>query len=368
MDGHVEGTWTELEQLRAREELDGEQERNQVIPAAAAQRPTKIVALGGGTGLPTVLKGLARKADPRPGEPGIEITAVVAMADDGGSSGRLRRTRGMLPPGDVRNCLVALAGGKSALSELFQFRFSGKKGLAGHAVGNLLIAALTELKGDFLEAVRVSGRMLGAKGQVLPSTLAPVQLVAHLDDNSRLVGERFLSRAAGRVKRVSLYPSLPPPVEGLIDAIHEADLITLGPGSLYSSVMPNLLVDGVAQALQQTRALKVLVANLMTQPGETEGMNGTEHVKAVIDHVGPVVDVVLVNATAPSDELLEQYGKNGSVPVSFDRRKLLDLGVIPERARTATLRRSRSGHRPRPGHRSRKKGQVTVPCDPPSNI
>lgn len=331
MDGHVEGTWTEQE-LRRREELEAEAERNQVIPAVAPQRPTRIVALGGGTGLPTVLRGLARRAEPKLGNPGVNITAVVAMADDGGSSGRLRRTRGMLPPGDVRNCLVALAGGKSALSELFQFRFSGKKGLAGHAVGNLLIAALAELKGDFLEAVRVSGRLLGAKGQVLPSTLAPVQLVAHLDDNSKLVGERFLSRAKGRVKRVSLYPALPPPVEGLIEAIHEADLITLGPGSLYSSVLPNLLVDGVAKALKETRALKVLVSNLMTQPGETEGMTGGEHVRAVLEHVGPVVDVVLFNASRPSDDLLEKYAKKGSVPVTFDRRALLDLGVIPVEA------------------------------------
>lgn len=315
--------------LRARAELEAEAERNRIVPAHVPQRPTKIVALGGGTGLPVVLKGLAKRAAPRRDEPGVDITAVVAMADDGGSSGRLRRSRGMLPPGDVRNCLVALAGGKTALSELFQFRFGGEKGLAGHAVGNLLLAALTELKGDFLEAVKVSARMLGAKGQVLPSTLAPVQLVAHLDDNTKLVGERFLSRVKGRVRKVSLYPAMPPPVEGVIEAINDADLITLGPGSLYSSVLPNLLVDGVAKALKETRALKVMVANLMTQPGETDGMSGIDHVKAVIEHVGPVVDVVLFNATPPSPELLEKYAKKGSAPVLADRRKLLDLGVIP---------------------------------------
>lgn len=315
--------------LRSRAEAEEEAERNEVIPAPVPQRPTRIVALGGGTGLPVVLKGLAKRALPRDGEPGVNITAVVAMADDGGSSGRLRRTRGMVPPGDVRNCLVALAGGKSALSELFQFRFGGQKGLAGHAVGNLLLAALTELKGDFLEAVKVSATMLGSHGQVLPSTLAPVQLVAHLDDNTKLVGERFLSSVKGRVRKVSLYPAMPPPVEGVIEAIREADLITLGPGSLYSSVLPNLLVDGVAKALRETRALKVMVANLMTQPGETDGMSGIDHVKAIIEHVGPVVDVVLFNATKPAPELLEKYEGQGSVPVTCDRRKVLDLGVIP---------------------------------------
>ncbi|MGZ3460989.1 MAG: gluconeogenesis factor YvcK family protein, partial [Archangium sp.] len=268
-------------------------------------RPTRIVAMGGGTGLPMVLRGLARRAEPKLGEPGLDITAVVAMSDDGGSSGRLRRTRGALPPGDVRNCLVALAGGKgtSALSEVFQYRFAGKRGLAGHAVGNLLIAALAELKGDFLEAVRVSGELLGVKGRVLPSTTSPVQLVAQMEDATEVVGESNISRAQGRIRKVLLSPRSPPPVDGILEAIHTADLIAIGPGSLYSSVMPNLLVDGVAQALCETRALKVMVANLMTQPGETDGMDCLDHVRAVRDHVGPVVDVVLVNCAKPSPEL-----------------------------------------------------------------
>ena len=212
-------------------------------------RPTRIVAMGGGTGLPMVLKGLARRAAPRLDEPGLDITAVVAMSDDGGSSGRLRRTRGVLPPGDVRNCLVALAEGKGPLSEVFQYRFAGKKGLAGHAVGNLLIAALAELKGDFLEAVRVSGTLLGAKGKVLPSTLAPVELVARMDDATEVVGESNICRARGRIRQVRLSPQAPAPVDGLIQAIRDADFIVLGPGSLYSSLLPNLLVDGVAQTV-----------------------------------------------------------------------------------------------------------------------
>jgi uncharacterized cofD-like protein len=306
------------------------QERNQLLEPLA--RPTRIVAMGGGTGLPMVLRGLARRAEKRPGDPGVEITAVVTMSDDGGSSGRLRRARGVLPPGDVRNCLVALAGGKSALAEVFQYRFGGAKGLAGHAVGNLLIAALAELKGDFLEAVRVSGEMLGARGRVLPCTLAPVQLVAQMEDATEIVGERNIVRAAGRVRRVSLSPRSPPPSEGLLEAIYGADLIAIGPGSLYSSVLPNLLVDGVAQALRESRALKVMVANLMTQPGETDGMDCLDHVRAVIDHVGPVLDAVLINGSPPCDEAIRRYAHKGAYVVPCNRRDIISAGVVPVEA------------------------------------
>jgi uncharacterized cofD-like protein len=297
-------------------------------------RPTRIVAMGGGTGLPMVLRGLSRRTAPRVGEPGLELTAVVAMSDDGGSSGRLRRTRGALPPGDVRNCLVALAGGKghSALNEVFQYRFAGRRGLAGHAVGNLLIAALAELKGDFLEAVRLSGELLGARGTVLPSTVAPVQLVAQLEDATEVVGESNICRAHGRIRRVSLSPRAPPPSEGLLESLYAADLIVIGPGSLYSSVMPNLLVEGVAKALCETRALKVMVANLMTQPGETDGMDCLAHVRAVIEHVGPVLDAVLLNGTLPSEEAVRRYAARGSHPVRVDRRALITAGVIPVEA------------------------------------
>jgi len=310
-----------------------EWERNELALRFEEERPTRLVCIGGGTGLPVVLKGLARRALPKPGDPGLDITAIVAMSDDGGSSGRLRRDFGVLPPGDVRNCLVALSGAKNELAELFQYRFDGAKGLAGHAVGNLLIAALTELKGgNFLEAVRLSGRMLGSRGEVLPSTLSPVQLVAKMRDGSTVVGERNIARSGRRVERVSLSPQSPPPSEGTLEAIRQADLIAIGPGSLYSSVLPNLLVGGVAQALSETRALKVLIANLMTQPGETDGMDCLEHVRAVQEHVGPVVDVVLVNGAEPQPELREWYRARGSQPVTVDRRKLIEAGVIPVEA------------------------------------
>jgi uncharacterized cofD-like protein len=262
----------------------------------------------------------------------VDLTAVVAMSDDGGSSGRLRRLRGGLPPGDVRNCLVALAGRKTVLRRLFQYRFDGARGIGGHAVGNLLLAALAELRGDFMEAIEVSERLLDARGRVLPCTLAPTQLVAELEDSSRIVGERNISRARSRVRRISLAPQLPPPSAGVIDALREADLITIGPGSLYSSVLPNLLVDGVAQALRETRALKVLVSNLMTQPGETEGMDCVDHTRAVVEHVGPVLDVVLLNARSPSPELIARYAEKGQHPVAVDRRRLIELGVIPVEA------------------------------------
>ncbi len=226
----------------------------------------------------------------------MELTAVVAMSDDGGSSGRLRRTRGLLPPGDLRNCLVALAGSRGPLADVLQHRFGGRGSLAGHALGNLLLAALAEMHGDFLEAIRSAARLLDARGTVLPSTLDPVQLVAELEDGRRLVGEHHLTRLGARVRRVFLHPLRPAPAEGVLEAIASADLVTLGPGSLYSSVLPNLLVDGVSEALRTTRARRVLVANLMTEPGETGGMTAVDHVRAVLEHAGPVVDVALLNS------------------------------------------------------------------------
>jgi uncharacterized cofD-like protein len=324
-DAPLGGSLLDRERLR-------ERERNELMPRLVEQRPTRIVCIGGGTGLPVVLKGLAAKALPRRGDPGLDITAIVAVSDDGGSSGKLRRSRGILPPGDIRNCLVALAGGDRELSRIFQYRFAGAKGLAGHPVGNLLIAALAELKGDFLEAVRLSAKLLKVRGTVLPSTLAPVELVARMVDGSEVVGERNIARAGRRVARVSLSPQSPPPTEGMLKAIRDADLIAIGPGSLYSSLLPNLLVEGVAQALRETRALKVLISNLMTQPGETDGMDCLEHVRAVFTHVGPGVDVVLANCAPLSQELVEWYRTYGGQPVKVDRRALIEFGVIPVEA------------------------------------
>lgn len=301
-------------------------------PRPGLARPLRVVALGGGTGLPVVLRGLARHARPRLGRRGVELTAVVAMSDDGGSSGRLRRTRGLLPPGDVRNCLVALSGSRGPLADVLQHRFGGRGSLAGHPLGNLLLAALTEMHGDFLEAIRSASRLLDARGTVLPSTVAPVRLVAELEDGRRLVGERHLTRVGARVRRVSLHPTRPAPAEGVLEAIASADLVTLGPGSLYSSVLPNLLVDGVAEALQTTRARRVLVANLMTEPGETGGMAAVDHVRAVLEHAGPVVDVALLNSAPLGAPRLERYARTGAEPVRTDRGRIQALGVVPVEA------------------------------------
>jgi uncharacterized cofD-like protein len=197
------------------------------------------------------------------------------------------------------------------------------------AVGNLLLAALSELKGDFLEAVHAAARLLKSRGHVLPSTLEPVHLVAHLEDGAVLVGEQRIVRSGRRIARVSLSPSAPPPTRGVLEALQQARLITLGPGSLYSSLMPNLLVEGVAQALASSRALKVLVLNLMTQPGETDGMSGAEHVRAVLEHAGPVIDAVLFNTRAPEPGALQRYREQGSQLVQGEPQGLARMGLRP---------------------------------------
>jgi len=323
-------------EARAEQDWTGLSSGGQHAIAAPAQleavAPTslRLVCFGGGTGLPTVLRGLCRTTGNARHLP--SITAIVAMSDDGGSSGRLRRSRGSLPPGDVRRCLIALGRGNRELSRVFQYRFSGKSGLAGHAVGNLVITAMAELKGSFLEAVKASAEMLGVQGTVLPCTLSPVDLVAYKADDTCVVGERNIARLPGRVLKVHLHPKAPQPADCVLDAIEAADLICIGPGSLYSSVLPNLLVDGVVGALKRARAIKVLIANLMTQPGETDGMDCADHVKAIIEHVGPAIDAVLVNTAPLPAEALERYARRSSFPVSFDRRAVLKIGVIPVEA------------------------------------
>jgi len=315
-----------LVELRDEERLRRQTSANRLVRPV---RRLKVVCIGGGTGLPVVLRGLSRRVLTRAGEERLALTAVVAMSDDGGSSGRLRRHLGALPPGDVRNCLVALAGHDSKLRGLLQHRLSGSRALSGHAVGNLMLAGLAELTGDFVEGVRVLGELLGARGTVLPSTLERVRLTAVKDGGVQIQGERNLCRTPGAVRRVSLIPTAPMPSPGLIEAIRDADLVTIGPGSLFSSALPNLLVEGVAKALQETSALRVLVANLMTQPGETDDMDCAAHVRAITSHVGPVLDAVLVNAAPIPHSLLLDYAVKGSVPVTVDRRAVLEAGVAP---------------------------------------
>jgi uncharacterized cofD-like protein len=258
------------------------------------EKGPRIVVVGGGTGLSTLLRGLKDYTH--------NITAVVSVADDGGSSGRLRRETGILPPGDIRNCLASLSNDEAMLSQLFQYRFpAGYADLEGHSFGNLFISALAEITGSFEEAVAESGRVLSVHGRVLPSTLHNVRLLAdvslpHLVSQVRVEGESRIPEMPGRVRHVWLEPSTPPAFPDAIRAILSADLIVMGPGSLYTSILPNLLVPDIAQAIRASRGLRIMVCNVATQPGETDGFSCKDHLTAIEDHIGlDLFDVVVVN-------------------------------------------------------------------------
>jgi len=248
------------------------------------------VAVGGGTGLPIVLRCLLTR--------GFETTAVVTMADDGGSSGRLREALGILPPGDVRNCLVALAEPDNELARVFQYRLGGTDDFPGHAIGNLVIAALTDLKGGFAEAVEAAGRLLGARGRVLPSTLADVVL-SGVDAAGRMVtGQANVARAEGPIARVTLASGRAPGYAPVLEALRQADVIVIGPGSLFTSVLPNFLVDGVTDAVRESGARVVYICNVATLAGETNGMDPVDHVAALVRHgLDGLIDVALIDAS-----------------------------------------------------------------------
>src|SRR5271155_1333641 len=232
--------------------------------SASQNMPLRIVSIGGGNGLSTLLRGLKRYA--RAAEGNLDITAVVTVTDDGGSSGRLRREFDVLPPGDIRNCMVALSEDETLLSRLFQYRFSNGRGLKGHSFGNLFLTAMTHLTGDFGHAVKLSAEVLAVLGHIYPSTAANVVLEATLEDGSKISGETRISRSKSRIQKIELRPRRPKPLSETLKAIAEADLITLGPGSLFTSVIPNLLVDGISDAIAQAPALKAYFVNLMSQP------------------------------------------------------------------------------------------------------
>lgn len=263
------------------------------------ERGPRVVAIGGGHGLSTLLRGL--KAHTR------NLTAVVTVADDGGSSGRLRESLGILPPGDIRNCLAALSNDEALLTQLFQYRFSGAPELEGHSFGNLFISALTEITGSFEEAIAESGRALSVSGRVLPSTLHDVRLVAdvrlpHVVNEVRVAGESKIPEMAGRVRRVWLEPNNPPAFPPVLQSILGADLIVIGPGSLYTSLLPNLLVPDLLAAIHASRAIKVFVCNIATQAGETDSYSCYDHARAVEEHIGEdLFDVVLCNENYEGD-------------------------------------------------------------------
>ena len=291
-----------------------------------ALRPHRVVALGGGTGLPAVLRGLRHLV--LDGED-FDLTAVVAMSDDGGSSGRLRRSRGLPPPGDVRNCLVALSAEEDLLAGLFQHRYEGESELGGHTLGNLILAALAEQTGSFLKAVEISSRVLRTVGRILPVTLEDVRLVASLHDGSRVVGESAIGSSRRRISRVALEPETARPTPGAVSAISNADLVVIGPGSLFTSVLPNLVLQDVARALRETRAVRVLVGNLVSERGAASGIQIEDHLRIVEDHAaGKVIDALLVNEGSIDAETLERYEAEGAAPLRLGEKTIQDRHVV----------------------------------------
>ncbi len=296
----------------------------------------KVVSLGGGTGLSCLLRGLKHRLleppvlEPPVREPWISnLTAVVTVTDDGGSSGRLRNELKVLPPGDIRNCMVALATDESLLADLFQFRFAGSGDLRDHSFGNLFLTALTAVTGDFLRAIRVSSDVLAIRGRIYPSTLHDVHLEAVTAGGGRVRGESTISRSADRILRVGLTPSKCRPVPAVLEAIREADIVTLGPGSLFTSLIPNLLVKGLARALKKSPAMKVYVGNLMTQPGETAGFNTLDHLEAMRNHAGlEFIDAVILNSTPVPRAVLKRYRREGAVPVARNAARLRQSGYL----------------------------------------
>jgi uncharacterized cofD-like protein len=287
--------------------------------------PLRIVAIGGGTGLSTVLHGLKRYAkEPRE----VEITAIATVTDDGGSSGRLRRDFDVLPPGDIRNCMVALSEDEALLSKLFQYRFSEGRGLKGHSFGNLFLTALTNLTGDFVGAIKLSSEVLASLGRIYPSTNANVVLEAELENGRIVKGETRISKSRSRIRRIRLHPRVCTPLPEVLAAIEEADLITLGPGSLFTSVVPNVLVQGIPEAIRRSRALKSYFVNLMWQPGETSGFRASDHVAAMHQHAGmPLLDVVVVNTRAISVRQRRKYAAQGARSVLNDVDRLTEMGM-----------------------------------------
>ncbi len=283
----------------------------------------RIVVIGGGTGLSTMLRGLKEYSS--------NIVAIVTVSDDGGSSGALRTQVGMLPPGDIRNCLVALADAEPLLSELFQYRFETEDScFTGHSFGNLLIGAMTDITGDFERAVKETSKVLAIRGSVLPSTLQNISLRADMRDGSVIYGESEIVGCGKGIERISLVPEDVRPLEESLEAIRLANAIVIGPGSVYTSVIPNLLVRGISDAIAASKAVKVYVCNVMTQPGETDEFLASDHVKAVARHAGRrIFDYVLVNREVPSLRLLEKYQAQGAHLVSPDVDVIREMGYKP---------------------------------------
>ena len=293
----------------------------------------RVVAIGGGTGLSTLLRGLRRHVSV-PGqtsaEPGpiSDLAAVVTVTDDGGSSGRLRKGFNMLPPGDLRNCMVALSEEEDLLTQLFSHRFQGGDALKGHSFGNLFVAALTEITGDFGHAIQLASRILATRGRIYPVTTANATLVARMEDGSLVRGETNITASKSRIVELMLDPPDAAPLQETLDAIERANLITVGPGSLYTSLITNLLVDGIPEALASARGVRVYICNLMTQANESLGLTASEHIERIYEHTrAPIFDCALVNTAPFSAETLTRYAAQGAAPIVPDIERIQALGV-----------------------------------------
>jgi uncharacterized cofD-like protein len=305
---------------------------------ATRERGLRVVAIGGGTGLSTLLKGLKRSAltpaemvSASPDQPIIrDLCAIVTVSDDGGSSGRLRKELNMLPPGDIRNCIVALSEDEALLSRLFRHRFEKGSGLEGHSFGNLFLAALTSITQDFSEAVRLSSEILATRGHIYPATTSNVELEALMEDGARVLGETKITASSGRIKELFLVPANVEPMPQTLDAIASADVISIGPGSLFTSLIPNLLVRGIAEAIVKSKATKVYICNLMTQANESLGLTAADHIRALNRHAHrQLFDYALINRTPVSDQLKAKYALEGACQIIADLEPIKALGVIP---------------------------------------
>jgi uncharacterized cofD-like protein len=295
--------------------------------------PLRVVSIGGGTGLSALLNGLKKYTRRAEDQPWVDITAVVTVTDDGGSSGRLRREFDVLPPGDIRNCMVALSEDEALLSKLFQYRFETGHGLKGHSFGNLFLTALTTITGDFPDAVRKSCEVLNIAGRIFPSTAADVSLEAVLEGGRVVCGESRISRSRRPISEIRLLPKKVRPLKETLAAIEQADLITMGPGSLFTSVIPNLLVSGIPNAIRKSRGMKAYFVNLMSQPGETTDFSASDHVEAIRRHAkGQLIDCAVMNTGRISSSLRRRYEETRATPVPNDVDRLQGMGLEVVRA------------------------------------
>ncbi|WLD92912.1 YvcK family protein [Alkalihalobacillus sp. AL-G] len=284
-----------------------------------SNRRPNVVVFGGGTGLSVLLRGLKKFP--------VDITAIVTVADDGGSSGRLREELDILPPGDIRNVLAALSEVEPLVEQLFQHRFRNGNGLSGHSLGNLLLAAMSDITGNFVTGIRELSKVLNVRGRVLPASDHSVVLNAQLNDGTIVSGESKIPHTGKKIVRVYLTPDTVKPLSESLRAIKRADLILIGPGSLYTSILPSLLVPGITDEIKKSKAKKVYICNVMTQPGETDHFTAADHVNILVTHTGQqIIDTIIVNNANVPEKVLEKYKSEGGEPVQFDEERLKSFG------------------------------------------